>query len=168
MAQPIEREVEFEAAFAEHYPRVYGLLFRLLGDRAAAEDLTVEAFWRLWARAPRPPENLGGWLHRVALRLGYNALRAARRRERYELQAGHAALEINAAPDPSQSVEKQQERARVRMVLSQMKDRDAQLLILRHSGFSYREIAETLGVAPSSVGTLLARAEVEFEQRYTS
>lgn len=167
MAQPIDREVEFEAAFSEHYARVFGVLFRLLGDRAQAEDLTVEAFWRLWERTPQRRENLGGWLYRVAMRLGYNALRAARRRERYELQAGHEALELNTSPEPSQVVEKSQERARVRAALSQMKERDAQLLVLRHSGFSYREIADALGIAPGSVGTLLARAEAEFEQRYT-
>ena len=166
MAQPIDREVEFEAAFSEHYSRVYGVLFRLLGNRAEAEDVTVEAFWRLWERAPQQRDNLGGWLYRVAMRLGYNALRAARRRERYELQAGHEALEATLEPEPSQAVEARQERRRVREVLSQMKDRDAQLLLLRHSGFSYREIAGILGVAPGSVGTLLARAEAEFEQLY--
>jgi RNA polymerase sigma-70 factor (ECF subfamily) len=166
MAQPIDREAEFEAAFSEHYNRVYGVLFRLLGNRAEAEDLTVEAFWRLWERAPRNRENLGGWLYRVAMRLGYNALRAARRRERYELQAGVEALETNGSPDPSHSLEQQQERARVREVLSRMNDRNAQLLVLRHSGFSYREIAGILGIAPGSVGTLLARAEAEFQQGY--
>jgi RNA polymerase sigma-70 factor (ECF subfamily) len=145
---------------------VYGVLFRLLGNRAEAEDLTVEAFWRLWERAPQNRENVGGWLYRVAMRLGYNALRAARRREHYELQAGHEALEWNAPPEPSRSVEQLQERARVREVLGRMKERDAQLLVLRHSGFSYREIADALGIAPGSVGTLLARAEAEFEQRY--
>ena len=167
MAQPIEREAEFEAAFSEHYTRVYSVLFRLVGDRAQAEDLAVEAFWRLWERAPQHRENLGGWLYRVALRLGYNALRAARRRERYELQAGREALEQNTSPEPSRTVEQQQERQRVRQVLSGMKERDAQMLVLRHSGFSYREIAAMLGVAPGSVGTLLARAEAEFERRYT-
>ena len=167
MAVPIDREVEFEAAFSEHYSRVYGVLFRMLGDRAEAEDLTVEAFWRLWERAPRSRENLAGWLYRVAMRLGYNALRAAHRRGRYELQAGREALEMNISPDPSQTVELAQERARVRAALSGMQDRDSQLLILRHSGFSYREIAATLGIAAGSVGTLLARAEAEFEQRYT-
>jgi len=167
MAQPIEREAEFEAAFTEHYTRVYGVLFRLLGDRAQAEDLTVETFWRLWERAPRRRENLGGWLYRVAMRLGYNALRAAHRRDRYELQAGYEALELNSPPEPSRALELKQERAQVRTVLAAMKERDAQLLILRHSGFSYREIAKALGVEPGSVGTLLARAEAEFEQRYT-
>ncbi len=166
MAQPIEREAEFDAAFSEHYTRVYGVLFRMLGDRAQAEDLTIEAFWRLWERAPQHRENLGGWLYRVAMRLGYNALRAARRREGYELQAGRAALEQNTSPEPSRIVEQQQERTQVRAVLGDMKERDAQLLVLRHSGFSYREIADALGVAPGSVGTLLARAEAEFEKRY--
>ena len=167
MAQPIEREAEFEAAFSEHYTRVYGVLFRLVGDRAQAEDLAVEAFWRLWERAPQHRENLGGWLYRVAMRLGYNALRAARRREYYELQAGREALEQTTSPEPSRTVEQRQERQQVRAVLGDMKERDAQLLVLRHSGFSYREIADTLGVAPGSVGTLLARAEAEFERRYT-
>ena len=35
--------------------------------------------------------------------------------------------------------------------------------MLRHSGLSYREIAEALGMAPGSVGTTLARAEAAFE-----
>jgi RNA polymerase sigma-70 factor (ECF subfamily) len=46
-----------------------------------------------------------------------------------------------------------------------MKPRPAQLLILRQSGMSYAELAEVLGVAPSSIGTLLARAEEEFAER---
>ena len=47
-----------------------------------------------------------------------------------------------------------------------LKPRAAQLLVLRHSGLSYAEIAQALNVARSSVGTLLARAEKEFERRY--
>ena len=100
------------------------------------------------------------------MRLGYNALRAARRRARYELQAGHAALELKASPEPSRSLEQKQERARVRATLRGMKEREAQLLILRHSGFSYREIASALGIAPGSVGTLLARAQQTFRKEY--
>jgi RNA polymerase sigma-70 factor (ECF subfamily) len=167
LVEPADHERAFEAAFAEHYTRVYGVLFRLLGDRAEAEDLTVETFWRLWEHAPRRADNLAGWLYRVAMRLGYNALRASRRRDRYELEAGHEALIVNAAPNPADAVELAQERAAVRAVLDQMKPRDAQLLVLRHSGLSYAEIAAALGLAPGSVGTLLARAETEFELRFT-
>ncbi|MGH2522774.1 MAG: sigma-70 family RNA polymerase sigma factor [Anaerolineales bacterium] len=175
-AQPAERESDFEAVFVEHYPRVYGALFRLVGDRAEAEDLTLETFWRLWQRPPetlrRPAahgdDNLGGWLYRVAMRLGYNALRGAKRRVRYEEQAGRDALERDAPPDPAHEVAQRQERERVRQMLRQMPEREAQLLILRHSGLSYKEVAAALGVAPASVGTLLARAEAEFEKLWSS
>jgi len=37
---------------------------------------------------------------------------------------------------------------------------------LRYSGLSYAEIAAALGIAAGSVGTLLARAEADFERRY--
>lgn len=157
---------QFEETFAEHYHRVYGVLVRLVGDRAEAEDLAVETFWRLWERAPTRWDNLGGWLYRVAMRLGYNALRASRRRAQYEQNAGRLVLEQSAPPDPAQAAEQAEERNRVRTILAQMPPRSAQLLVLRHSGLSYQEVAAALGVAPGSVGTLLARAEAEFEALY--
>jgi len=47
-----------------------------------------------------------------------------------------------------------------------MEPRQAQLLILRHSGRSYQEIGAALQVSITSIGTLLARAENEFARRY--
>lgn len=162
-------EAAFEAAFLEHYPRIFGVLFRLVGDQAQAEDLTLETFWKLWRTPPIDQrDSLGGWLYRVAMRLGYNALRAAKRRTQYEEQAGREALTLNPSPDPAREVEVKQERERVRAVLRQMPEREAQLLILRHSGLSYKEIAAALNVAPTSIGTWLARAEAEFERRWQS
>ncbi len=160
-------ERTFEALFLEHYAQVYGVLFRLVGDRAEAEDLTLETFWRLWERAPHTADHLGGWLYRVAMNLGYNALRAAKRRANYEIEAGQYRLEHDSPPDPAHEAERRYERARVREVLRRMRPREAQLLILRHSGLAYKEIAAALGVAPGSIGTLLARAEKEFEKLYS-
>ena len=40
----------FEELFIRHYPRVYGVLYRLVGRRDEAEDLALEAFLRLWRR----------------------------------------------------------------------------------------------------------------------
>ena len=161
-----EREAAFELAFHEHYTRVFGVLFRLVGDRAEAEELVQETFWRLWQTPPGQESNLAGWLYRVALRMGYNAMRGARRRAGYEIQAGRDALENNSPPDPAQAAELNQQRAQVRAALARMSPRAAQLLVLRHSGLGYQEIAAALDVAPSSVGTLLARAEAEFERIY--
>ncbi len=47
-----------------------------------------------------------------------------------------------------------------------MNERQSQLLILRYSGLSYKEIAGSLGLSPTSIGPLLVRAEREFEECY--
>ncbi|HJW90888.1 MAG TPA: sigma-70 family RNA polymerase sigma factor [Anaerolineales bacterium] len=165
-AQASQELAQFESAFHEHWHRVYGVLFRLVGDHAEAEDLALEAFWRLYRQPRQPSDNLGGWLYRVAMNLGFNALRARKRRARYEEQAGRLESTSAANSDPAETTERTDQRARVRAVLAQMQPRAAQMLILRFSGFSYAEIAAAIGVAPASIGTLLARAEGEFEKTY--
>jgi RNA polymerase sigma-70 factor, ECF subfamily len=169
-AEPAWRSLKdrlaFEDLFLRHWAQVFGVLFRLTGDRAEAEDLALETFWRLWQRPPSQEQSLGGWLYRVATNLGYNALRSAGRRLHYEQNAGRDALDSTGAPNPAGEVERSETRARVQQVLGQMPARQAQLLILRHSGLSYQEIAEALHLSPSSVGTLLGRAEKEFIQLY--
>jgi RNA polymerase sigma-70 factor (ECF subfamily) len=158
--------IAFEALFLEHWPRVYGALGRLLGDSAEAEDLALETFWRLYRHPPGQRDNVGGWLYRVAMNLGYNRLRSARRRARYEELAGRDALEREPEPHPETEAERADEGRRVRAVLSLLTPRDAQLLVLRHSGLSYKELAAALNVSPASIGALLARAEAEFEKRW--
>jgi RNA polymerase sigma-70 factor (ECF subfamily) len=156
-----------EAAFRQHWSRVYGVVFRLVGDGDEAEDLALEAFWRLYRRNPAlDGTKLGGWLYRVATNLGFNALRARRRRREYEALAGASALEQGKPLDPALAVEQTQERQRVQSALERMSPRSARILVLRYSSLSYAEIAEVIGVKPGSVGTLLARAEDEFERCY--
>lgn len=160
--------VAFEAIFHAHWTRVYAVLFRLVGDRAEAEDLALEVFLRLYRRPPARErgDSLCGWLYRVATNLGFNALRARKRRQRYEQEAGRLALEVASGHDPEVEAERAEEREQVRSVLARMKPRSAQLLILRHSGLSYAELAAAFGVSPGSIGTMLARAEREFEAQY--
>ncbi len=157
---------DLEAAFQAYWGRICTALYRLVGDWDEAEDLALETFCRLHGRPPRNREGLASWLYRVATHLGLNALRARRRRREYEERAGALALERADPADPAEALERDERRARVRHVLAQMRPRVARILILRHSGLSYAEIASSLGVAPGSVGTMLARAEKEFERRY--
>jgi len=157
---------DFEATFLDLWPKVYSVLFRILGDRAEAEDLALETFWRLYQNPPSTQENLNGWIYRVAVNLGFNALRSQKRRTRYEEQAGSLALENNAAARPEDELERVERRSEVQQTLAQMKPRSAQLLVLRYSGLSYTDLATALKVNLSSVGKMLARAAEEFEQNY--
>jgi RNA polymerase sigma-70 factor (ECF subfamily) len=163
--QTAAQNADFERLFQEHWERLNQVLQRLVVDPAEAQDLALEAFWRLYSNQSRQGDNVGGWLYRVALRLGYNALRAESRRGRYELEAGKISLEEHVADPASQAIHAEQQR-RVRWVLATMKPRQAQIIMLRYSGFSYAEIAAALGVPVTSVGTLLVRAEKEFEKRF--
>ncbi len=158
----------FEQVFQTYWEKVYTVLFRLVGERSEAEDLAQEVFWRLSQRAPSIliGDAIGGWLYRVATRLGLNALRARRRRRNYERQAGLQELERQANLDPSAQFEREETRQRVQATLARMKPRHAQLLTLRYSGLSYAELAAALGVSPASIGTMLVRAEREFERLY--
>jgi len=161
-------EAAFRDLYLEYYGRVVGILLRLVGGRAEAEELANEVFWKLYRNRflPDPAGNVGGWLYRTATHLGIDALRSAGRRRLYEAEAGRRHLEPAKAAGPLDDLLRSEERSRVRLVLAQLRPAQAQILILRHSGFSYKELAETLGVAGGSVGTMLMRAEAEFERRY--
>jgi RNA polymerase sigma-70 factor, ECF subfamily len=164
----IDTDPDFEHIFHQYWERIYGVLFRLTGDPDEAEDLALETFYRYWQRPPRDNGLTGGWLYRVAVNLGYNALRSSRRRQEYEMQSGRAALLAQPAPEPQAAAETSEQRAAVRGVLQRLPERQAKLLVLRHSGLSYKEIAAALKISAASVGTLLVRAEEAFLRLYES
>ncbi|HEY4492793.1 MAG TPA: sigma-70 family RNA polymerase sigma factor [Acidobacteriota bacterium] len=158
-------EDSFESFFLKHYRRVFEVLYRLTGQNAEAEDLTVETFVRYLRRPPAKEDQASGWLYRVAIRLGHNSLRASKRRSKYEEKA---ALYVAKAElkDPSQEVEQAIKQKKVHAILRRMPRRAAEILVLHHSGFSYKEIAQAVGVSAASVGTLLSRAQRDFERLY--
>lgn len=158
----------FEALFRDHYPRLVGLLTRMTGDRGQAEEIAADAFSKLARRSSliAAGQDVPAWLYRVATNAGLDALRAASRRRQKEQAAGVERLRTGTEAGALEAMLRDEREARVRTILAALKARDAQALLLRAGGMAYREIAQTLGVQASSVGTLLARAEREFERRY--
>src|SRR5688572_16983768 len=75
---------DFDAVFRSDYPRIARAVARVIGDPGLAEDLAVEAFWRLSRTPGAQGENCGGWLYRTAVRLALDELRRQSRRARYE------------------------------------------------------------------------------------
>ena len=157
-------EVAFEVLFVRHYSLVFAVLHRLMGDRQAAEDVAQETFLALHQQPPRTQLNGGlpAWLCRVALNRGYNVLRGERRAQQQVLRAADPSTTM----DPETELVRAEERAGVRAALADLPERQGKLLLLRHAGFSYAEIAAVLEVAPGSIGTLLVRAERAFLEAY--
>ena len=159
-------EVEFRGVFLRHYSRIVAILIRLIGDRSHAEEMANDAFWRLYHQpALQVDGNVGGWLYRTATNLGIDALRASSRRRQYEEAAG-GSRDKGKSSSPLEDLLREEKCHRVRAVLSSIKPVQAQLLILRSSGLSYKELADALNVKMSSIGTMLNRAEEEFRNRY--
>ena len=157
-------ETAFETLFVRYYGQVYRVLYRLTGTREGAEDLAQETFLTLYDNPPRLAQgtSLAAWLCRVALNRGYNVLRGERRASlRIEQNA-----ESPRDGDPQAEALRAEERTRVRTILERLPERQSKLLLLRHAGLSYAEIAVVLDVAPGSIGTLLARAERAFVAAY--
>jgi RNA polymerase sigma-70 factor (ECF subfamily) len=159
---------EFEALFVEYYPRIVGILRRIVGDHGRAEDLASEVFLKLY-RCPLMQDsdfNAGGWLYRTATNLGIDALRATARRNSFEQAAARDTNHNKIAESGFDQMVRSERAQRVRAVLAGMKPVQAQLLLLRASGHSYKEVSAALEMEPGSVGTLLVRGEAAFEQRY--
>ncbi len=159
-------EEAFQTFFLNNYARLASVVFRIVGDYSRAEELADEAFWRLYHQ-PCGGNNFnpGGWLYRTATRLAIDNLRAEARRGRYEHEAGPALI-AGSGSDPLDAVLEEERSAQVRKALTFLRSGQAQLLILRASGFSYQELAETLDVKAGSVGTRLIRAEAAFRKHY--
>ncbi len=150
----------FRDVFDQLKPKLLRYCTYRCGDPDAAEDVVQEAMVRLWRRnAEEPPADPAAWLFTTARHLILDGEKVAGNRQR--LLASNPVHD--AEPEPAdRTLEREQERQRVREVLGRMPDRSREILMLRYSGFRYREIAREIGIAPGSVGTLLARAERRF------
>jgi RNA polymerase sigma factor (sigma-70 family) len=171
---PIAAPLRFDTLFAHFYPELYGLVYRVLGDHMETEDTLQEAFLKLSSQPElqaRPEAEVAAWLRRVGLNLAFNRLRSARRaRTRLErfgrlARNDHESVETELS-SPVGLMVRGEERAAVRRALAEVPERQRACLLLRHSGYSYAEIAATLGIAVGSVGVLLARAEHAFRIHY--
>jgi RNA polymerase sigma-70 factor (ECF subfamily) len=96
----------FETLFHLNQRAVYGWILRIVRDPAAAEDLTVESFWRIHQAHARfhPAQGFEGWARRIATRAALDWLRA--RRAKSELSIENCAeVAAPAQADPAITAE---------------------------------------------------------------
>lgn len=165
----VGRDEKFERAFRdlfqERFASLHRYLHRWTGDPGTAADVAQEAFVRLYQRGamPRDPR---AWLVTVANNLVRDlARRSARRRVLLDARSRED-LEQAAPSGPMELVLDSERRAKVRRALDALPERYRQALLLRHEGYSYRDIAAALDYGVSGVGKLLVRATAAFEDAY--
>lgn len=154
--------MDFDSLFQKLYPSLFRYLHRLTGDADVADDIAQEAFVRL-LKQNLPDEEVRPWLFTVAMNLVRDHARKVERRQRLLTTAP---VLVSSTTLPDEAVERSERVGSVRLILDQLSARDQQLLLMREEGFKYEEIARVIGVAPASVGTLIARALRRFAELY--
>jgi RNA polymerase sigma factor (sigma-70 family) len=155
----------FRRLFEEQFPSLFRYMNGLSGDPALAADLAQEAFTRLYRRRSLPLD-ARAWLVSVAGNLLRDERRGVERRRRLLVAVLPTAGFQTRHPAPEDEVLAAERRAMVRRALGALTERDRQVLLLRHEGYSYREIAKALDLEESSIGTFVARAKRAFQTAF--
>lgn len=164
MATPLNTSAEsFDALYRECARDVYAYVRTLLGDDAAAEDVTAVAFERALRRRDSYDARRGsrrGWLFGIARNAALDELR---RRRRSAPLTGDPP--DDAAPDRDEDGDRALRRATVRTALAALDPRDRELIALKfHGGLSNAELAVALGTSASNAGTRLHRAVTKLRE----
>jgi RNA polymerase sigma-70 factor (ECF subfamily) len=141
----------FEAFFERESERLFRALVLMTRDGGEAEELTQEAFCRVWERwaAVGAMESPVGYLYRIALNLQRSRLRAAARAIKRSVRG-------EDAPDPFDEVAARDQAVRALGVLSTRQRAAAVLTGLL--GFTSEEAATILGIRAGTVRTLVTQA----------
>lgn len=150
----------FEALYRSSRDDVYAYAMTLLRDRAAAEDVTAQAFERAYRRRRSFDRRRGeerAWLFGIARNAALDELRRRRR-----LSALMTEPEAEGDDDAAAAVDEDDlvlRRTVIRQALATLPARDREVIALKfHAGLSNGELARVLGVSESNAGTILHRS----------
>lgn len=148
-------EAEFERIFKDHYRKVYGLAYRMLGKPEDAADATQETFIRVHRGLPsfQGRSSLSTWIYSIAANVCRNFLAKTK-------NAAVLVPEIADRPDPGPDFAK---RIRDQAVLGDALlsiPHDLRICVLLSDliGFSYDEIARALEIPVGTVKSRIFRA----------
>jgi RNA polymerase sigma-70 factor (ECF subfamily) len=144
---------------------VFGLTYRLLGDRQAAEECTQDVFVSVWRTAGsyEPARaRVSTWLLTIARN---RAIDATRRRAARPVDPHEDVWTTERAPDTADLVSHADEAARVAAALAELPDSQREAISLAYfDGLSHTEIAERLGLP---VGTVKGRIRLALDRLRT-
>ena len=162
-AQPEWNLPTWEDIVRMHSARVYRLAYRLTGNPHDAEDLTQEVFVRVFrSLSSYTPGTFEGWLHRITTNLFLDGARR-RQRIRFEGLADEMAHRLpGSEPTPAEAFDDSHLDDDVQAALKALPpEYRAAVVLCDIEGFSYEEIAATLGVKLGTVRSRIHRGRAQ-------
>jgi len=169
----------FEQLVNERSGEIYGLLYRLTENSEEARDLTQETFLRAFQSIGhfRGDADLKTWIYRIAINQARNRWRWWRRRRRDSTVSIDSTdvdgrptlvttLRANGSSDPEQATLAHERERALRTALGSVRRIYREAVVLRDiEGFSYEDIAATLGISIGTVKSRLARGRQELRRK---
>jgi len=146
----------FEALFREYQGEVYRWIIRIVRDSGAAEDLTIETFWRIYRARTRfdPHRSFGAWARRIATNLALEHL--SRRRPAKLDNEFPVCAAASGTADPAISAEV---REKVLAALEELPTKlGVTVRLAMIEEMPYAEIADALGISTNGVKSRVFRA----------
>jgi RNA polymerase sigma-70 factor (ECF subfamily) len=154
----------FEQLYDRYAAKAFGLAMRLMGDRAAAEDVIQEAFWRVWRSAGSydpARASLSAWLLSIVHHCAVDELRRQRSRgASVELDAPEG--EAQSLPDPNADTQARAwanvQSEQVQAALAGLPEAQRSVIEMAYfGGYTRQEIAQRLN---EPLGTIHTRARL--------
>ncbi len=164
---PGAETIDWQAVLVEHDRWLRTIVYARLGEPQAVDEVMQEvALAAVRQKAPiNDPTKVAPWLYRLAVTQSLLYRRKLGRRRRL---VDRYAEQLTAAPgdphqvDPLGWLLAEERRELIRVALGRMPKRDAEILLLKYTeDWSYREIAERLGLSESAVQARLHRARAK-------
>jgi RNA polymerase sigma-70 factor (ECF subfamily) len=150
-----------QEALAELYDRtnrtVFSLALRVLNDRGAAEEVTLDAYLQVWRQAQVYDERRGkplAWLLTIARNKAIDRLRSATWKRHEQEPLDEAAPVAVSVESPEEAAAGAETRRQVRAALARLKPEQRELIEIAYfGGLSQQEIADQSGLPLGTVKT---------------
>ena len=145
----------FESLVKAYNRALNAFVFRLVGDRAMAEDIVQDVFVNIWISRHKIEfgESIGNLLYLSARNLSYNNLESGKRYKKHLDRINEEEFEESVVVT---MVEEEATRL-LTDAITQLPPRTAQVIKLTIEGLKQEEIAQQMGVTVANVKLLKAR-----------
>lgn len=156
----------FSVLVERHKRKVFQVVYRVLGNEAASDDICQEAFITAYQKLDlfHGRCKFSTWVCQIALNKGRDALRGVEQRTVHE-DIAEVAQFLPASPDdePSRRLEADQEARLMQSLLDRLPPAYREVLVLKHiEEYSYEEMAIMLETSVTNVKTRTFRAREAF------
>ena len=171
----------FEVLVQRHQGSVLNFIYRFIGDRIEAEDLSQEVFLRVWQSAAtyQPTAKFTTWLYRITANLCINKHKSDRIKKLFMFPFARIEEKdsVNAptiehaekASSPEEILLVAERKRRILNALQQLPVNQRTALILKtYDNLSYQEIAGIMDRSVAAVDSLLIRAKKNLFKKFSS